>query len=46
LLDVAVTKEAESPDFKNGLAGVPDRHALEVWDRAEKSRYAADVGPR
>jgi acetolactate synthase I/II/III large subunit len=46
LLDVAITKEAESPDFKNGLAGVPDRQALEVWDRAEKSRYAADVGPR
>lgn len=43
LLDVAVTKEAESPDFKNGLAGVPDRQALEVWDRAEKRRYAADV---
>jgi acetolactate synthase-1/2/3 large subunit len=45
LLDVAVTKEAESPDFKNGLAGVPDRQALEVWDRAEKRRYAADVDP-
>jgi acetolactate synthase-1/2/3 large subunit len=45
LLDVAVTKDAESPDFKNGLAGVPDRHALEVWDRAEKRRYAADVDP-
>ena len=46
LLDVAVTKEAESPDFRNGLAGVPDRQALEVWDRAERSRYAADAGPR
>lgn len=45
LLDVAVTKEAESPDFKNGLAGVPDRQALEAWDRAEKRRYAADVDP-
>src|SRR5215218_2489564 len=45
LLDVAVTKEAESPDFKNGLAGVPDRQALEVWDRAEKRRYAVDVDP-
>lgn len=42
LLDVAVTKEAESPDFKNGLAGVPDRQALEVWDRAEKRRYAGN----
>lgn len=40
LVDVAVTKDAESPDFKNGLAGVPDRHALEVWDQAEKRRYA------
>lgn len=44
LLDVAVTKEAESPDFKNGLAGVPDRQALVAWDSAEKSRYAAEVG--
>ena len=42
LLDVAVTKEAESPDFKNGLAGVPDRQALEAWDSAEKHRYAPD----
>jgi acetolactate synthase I/II/III large subunit len=42
LLDVAITKEAESPDFKNGLAGVPDRQALEAWDSAEKRRYAAD----
>lgn len=44
LLDVLVTKEAESPDFKNGLAGVPDRQALEVWDRAEKQRYTVDAG--
>lgn len=44
LLDVAVTREAESPDFKNGLAGVPDRQALEVWDRAEKQRYTMDTG--
>jgi acetolactate synthase-1/2/3 large subunit len=43
LLDVAVTKDAESPDFKNGLAGVPDRQALEVWDRAEKQRYTVDT---
>lgn len=44
LLDVAVTKEAESPDFKNGLAGVPDRQALEVWDRAERDRHTVDTG--
>ena len=44
LLDVTVTKEAESPDFKNGLAGVPDRQALEVWDRAERDRQAGDTG--
>jgi acetolactate synthase-1/2/3 large subunit len=45
LLDVVVTKEAESPDFKNGLAGVPDRQALQIWDRAEKRRYVAEAGP-
>ena len=42
LLDVAVTKEARSPDFKNGLAWVPDRQALEAWDLAEKQRYAGN----
>lgn len=41
LLDVVVTREAESPDFKNGLAAVPDRQALEVWDLAEKKRASA-----
>lgn len=46
LVDVAVTKEAESPDFKNGLAGVPARQALAAWDSAEKSRHAADAGHR
>jgi acetolactate synthase I/II/III large subunit len=45
LLDVAVTKEAESPDFNNGLAGVPDRQALEIWDRAEKRRHVVKAGP-
>ena len=44
LLDVAVTREAESPDFKNGLAGVPDRQALAVWDQAEKKRYGVGAG--
>ncbi len=45
LLDVAITKEAESPDFKNGLAKVPDRQALEAWDRLEQRRYAAGADP-
>ena len=40
LLDVAITKDAESPDFKNGLAAVPDRQALGAWDRAESDRRA------
>ena len=44
LLDVATTKDAESPDFKNGLAGVPDRQALGAWDRAEKERRATEAG--
>ena len=44
LLDVAITKDAESPDFKNGLAAVPDRQALGAWDRAERDRRAVGAG--
>ena len=46
LLDVAVTRDAESPDFKNGLAGVPDRQALEAWDRLERDRRAVGADAR
>ncbi len=35
LLDVAVTRDALSPDFTSGLAAVPSRHALRTWDEAE-----------
>ena len=35
VLDVLVTRDAESPDFKSGLAQVPARQALVSWDRAE-----------
>jgi acetolactate synthase-1/2/3 large subunit len=38
VLDVLVTREAVSPDFAGGLAGVPDRQALQAWDDAERQR--------
>lgn len=40
LLDVLVTREAESPDYANGLAVVPPRQALVTWDDAEAARLA------
>jgi acetolactate synthase I/II/III large subunit len=40
VLDVLVTRDAVSPDFNSGLAGVPDRHALVAWDEAERRRIA------
>ena len=38
LLDVAVTREAPSPDFLSGLASVPDYQALTKWDALERAR--------
>ena len=39
LLNVLITREAVSPDFKNGLAAVPSYQALARWDRLEQQRY-------
>lgn len=36
LVDVAVTREADSPDFRSGLPSVPDHQALATWDKAER----------
>lgn len=36
VLDVAVTLDAVSPDFKNGLADLGDHHALRAWNDLEK----------
>jgi acetolactate synthase-1/2/3 large subunit len=38
LLDVTVTRDALSPDFLSGLAGVPERQALSKWDKLESER--------
>ncbi|MEW6670710.1 MAG: thiamine pyrophosphate-binding protein [Thermodesulfobacteriota bacterium] len=35
LLDVSVTRDAPSPDFLSGIAGVPDLQALTKWDEME-----------
>jgi acetolactate synthase-1/2/3 large subunit len=40
LLDVAVTREAVSPDTASGLATVPLWQALRTWDHAELTRHA------
>jgi acetolactate synthase-1/2/3 large subunit len=46
LLDVLITRDAESPDFKSGIPRVPLRQALATWDQAEATREegAASVG--
>lgn len=36
VIDVAVTRDAISPDFKNGLADLGDHHALRAWNDLEK----------
>jgi acetolactate synthase I/II/III large subunit len=41
VLDVLVTRDARSPDYANGLAVVPPRHALAAWNEAELKRYGA-----
>lgn len=38
LLDVEVTRDAQSPDFRSGLAAVPPRQALRTWNDAELKR--------
>lgn len=40
LLDVAVSRDPQSADFKSGLAGVPSWQALAPWDEAERSRQS------
>jgi acetolactate synthase-1/2/3 large subunit len=39
LLNVRVSRNALSPDFKNGLAEVPSRQALRRWDQLESELY-------
>jgi acetolactate synthase-1/2/3 large subunit len=36
LIDVAVTRDAVSPDTKSGLANVPPLHATQSWEDAER----------
>jgi acetolactate synthase-1/2/3 large subunit len=43
VLDVLVTRDARSPDYVNGLARVPPRHAVVGWNEAELGRYAEPV---
>lgn len=38
VLDVLVTRDAVSPDFRNGLASVPTHQALGPWNEAELAR--------
>lgn len=36
LVEVMVTRDATSPDFRSGLAAVPTYQALATWDEAER----------
>lgn len=38
VIDVVVTRDAVSPDSRNGLARIPPFHALERWDALEQAR--------
>jgi acetolactate synthase-1/2/3 large subunit len=38
LIDVAVTRDAVSPDTKSGLANVPPLHATQAWEDAERRK--------
>ena len=40
VLEVMITRDAVSPDYQNGLAEVPPRHALKAWNDAEMGRYS------
>lgn len=44
LLDVMITRDATSSDFRNGLASVPDYQALEPWDAAERENMFPEAG--
>jgi len=44
VIDVAVTRDAVSPDSKSGLANVPPLHATQSWDDAERSLLEARDG--
>jgi acetolactate synthase I/II/III large subunit len=45
LVDVAVTRDAVSPDVCAGLPQVPDYHAPATWDEAERRMAERSVGP-
>ena len=36
VIDVAITRDATSPDTKSGLANIPAFHAIQAWDDAER----------
>lgn len=36
VIDVAVTRDAPSPDTRSGLANIPAFHAIQSWDDAER----------
>jgi len=40
VIDVAVTRDAVSPDTKSGLANVPPLHATQSWDDAERGKLS------
>jgi acetolactate synthase I/II/III large subunit len=44
VIDVAVTRDAVSPDTKSGLANVPPLHATQSWEDAERRMLARAGG--
>lgn len=46
VIDVAVSRDAVSPDSRAGLADVPPLHALASWDEAERRALGRTTPPR
>jgi acetolactate synthase-1/2/3 large subunit len=44
VIDVAVTRDAVSPDTRSGLANVPPLHATQSWEEAERRMLERPAG--
>ncbi|HKX54646.1 MAG TPA: hypothetical protein VJN01_00995, partial [Xanthomonadales bacterium] len=42
VIDVAISRDAVSPDTRSGLANLPEFHAIQSWDDAERRMLAQD----
>jgi acetolactate synthase-1/2/3 large subunit len=43
VIDVAISRDAISPDTRSGLANLPEFHAIQSWDEAERRMLTQDA---